>query len=94
MCARAVPDALARVTREEAVLVSDGGGGAAIEIMPSAALVPRWVGENYVVTCNTSDGSRPRWYVGRPGVGEARTSIRGGTGGRHPTLNANHKRFA
>ncbi|KAE8748084.1 hypothetical protein FOCC_FOCC005279 [Frankliniella occidentalis] len=47
--------------------------------MPQDSIVARFVGDNHVATCNTSDGSKPRWYVGRPG--EAKASIRGGTGG-------------
>ncbi|XP_034230300.1 hemicentin-2-like [Thrips palmi] len=64
---------VARVTREEALMVSDT---VAVEITPQNVIVAKFIGDNYVASCNTSDGSKPRWFAGRGGA-----AIQGTSGG-------------
>lgn len=82
--------AVARVTREEVLLVSDG---VTVEIVPQSVIVAKFIGDNYVASCNTSDGSKPRWFTSRPsgmpiqgtsgGTPAPTTNWRGPTGGLH-----------
>lgn len=74
LCVR-VAGAVARVTREEVLVLDQTAPGVAIDIMPQDPIVAKFIGDNHVATCNTSDGSKPRWYIGRG------DSIRGGSAG-------------
>ncbi|KAJ1519304.1 hypothetical protein ONE63_004603 [Megalurothrips usitatus] len=43
--------------------------------MPQDLIVAKFIGDNHVATCNTSDGSKPRWFFGHS------STIRGGQDG-------------